>query len=344
MAQVVRETRQAVNTTRWRAALSQHCWFSWLLRLLGTLAITAWLLMQLNLREWQRVVVTPALLPLLGMVGAAWLFVLLGGFKFWVLYRALTPVAWRPFLGYFVVATSVGAFTPASVGDFSLVALLRRERIPVHTSLSVMVLDRVLTMSIYAVVFLPLTLGLVFHIDSWWLMPASVLLGITLLLTLHTIAVVLQRGSALLARWRLSWLTASLLMTSTLIRQYPWHLLGNIGLTCVRCVMAGVTVQLALWAAGEWQPFLPVLYTTNTLSLLNLLPVSLGGLGVYEGGGVALLGQLGFDRDRVFAALVYQRFYVLLYALLVLVLWRVMVLVWPRPERSGDDSTRPSQL
>jgi uncharacterized membrane protein YbhN (UPF0104 family) len=98
------------------------------------------------------------------MIVVAWLFVLLGGIKFWVLYRALTPVSFSSFIRYFVVATSLGTFTPASLGDFSLAALLRREHIAVRDSMSVLVLDRALTVSLYAAVFLPLTLGLLLHI------------------------------------------------------------------------------------------------------------------------------------------------------------------------------------
>ena len=108
-------------------------------------------------------------------------------------------------------------------------------------------------------------------------------------------------------------------------RSDPWHLLGNTILTLLRCVTAGVVVQLALWAAGEWQPFLPVLYTTNAIAVLNLLPVSFAGLGIYEGGGVVILSQLGFDRERVFTALVYQRLYIILYSLLILLLSRAIV-------------------
>jgi len=274
---------------------------------------------------WQRVIVAPAVLPLLGMIVVAWLFVLLGGVKFWVLYRALTPVAFRPFIQYFIVATSLGAFTPASLGDFSLAALLREKQIPVHTSMSVLVVDRVLTVSIYAAVFLPLTLSLLFHSAYVWWIPASFLAGGTLLWILSGNTVLRHLGCRILGRLHLPFLVDFMATTSDLLWQYPWHLLGNITLTFLRCVTAGVVIQCALWAAGEWRPFLPVLYTTNTISVLNLLPISFAGLGMYEGGGVAILSQLGFDRERVLAALVYQRLYIILYSLIVLLGFRAVL-------------------
>jgi uncharacterized membrane protein YbhN (UPF0104 family) len=95
-------------------------------------------------------------------------------------------------------------------------------------------------------------------------------------------------------------------------------IIGNIVLTFLRCLTAGLVVQCALYAAGEYGPFLPVLLTTNSISLLNLLPVSLAGFGVYEGGGVAILSQFGFSPERVLAALIYQRAYIIIYSLLML--------------------------
>src|SRR5262249_32306462 len=118
---------------------------------------------------------------------------------------------------------------------------------------------RVLTVSLYAAVFLPLTLGLLLHITYVWWVPVGLLVGSTFIVALNAATAVRHLVRCTLMHSRLAWLVGFLAATSTLLRQHPWHLLGNIVLTLLRCVMAGVVVQLALWAAGEWQPFLPVL-------------------------------------------------------------------------------------
>jgi len=252
------------------------------------------------------------------MVGTAWLFVLLGGIKFWVLHQGLTPVRFASFITHFVVATAFGAFTPASLGDFSLAALLRREQIPVHESMAVMVVDRVVTLSMYAMIFLPLMFGLLLHTAHLWWVSVSVMVMVALLLVLNRVGAVRQLVQRVLEHLSLPFLPAFLATTSALLRQHPWHLLGNVGLTFVRCLVSGLVVQCALWAVGEYPPFLPVLSTTNTIAILNLLPVSLAGFGVYESGGVTLLGLLGLQREHVFVALVYQRVYVLLSSCVIL--------------------------
>lgn len=305
--------------------IQHHRWLGWLLQTLVTTFIIIWILTYLDLNELRQAAVTPAWLPLIGMAFAAWVFVLIGGAKFWVLFRALTPVPFLSFIGYFLVATALGTFTPATLGDFSLAAFLRREQIPVHQSMSVIVVDRVITIGIYGTVFLPLTFGLLLHMGQLWWAPVSFLVGGMLILILNRLPTVRKMINRFLKHLHLSFLSDFLSTTSDLLRLHPWHLLGNVGLTLLRCVVSGGVVQFALWAAGEWQPFLPVLYTTNSISLINLLPVSLAGLGVYEGGGVAILSQLGFDQERVFAGLMYQRFYIILYSLVMLILSRLLI-------------------
>jgi len=310
--------------------LLNHRHFRWSLRLLVTVFLIGWILRSIDVEEFRRVALSPAWPPLVAMVLMAWVFVALGGMKFWVLFRALTPVSLRAFMGYFLVATALGSFTPATLGDFSLVVLLRREEIPLHQSLSIMVVDRVVTVSIYAALFLPLTLGLLLQSRLLWLIPVGFAIAGGLVLALNGHPGVRAVIARLLERLRLSAAADFLATTSHLLRRRPWHLLGNIGLTLLRCVSAGMVVQFALWAAGEYAPFLPVLYTTNSLSLINLLPISLAGLGAYEGGGVAIFGRLGLDEERVFAALVYQRVYIILYSLLILLFSRLLIR-WMRP-------------
>ncbi|MGE3540970.1 MAG: YbhN family protein [Candidatus Tectimicrobiota bacterium] len=285
---------------------------------MGTLGMLIWLWAQLDLQALREAVVWPALLPLGGMIGTAWVFVLLGGVKFWLLCRVLTSIPVRIFMYHFCVATAFGAFTPAALGDFSLAALLRREHVPVHESMAVILVDRAVTMGMYAMVFVPLTFGFLLHSAFLWWVPVGVGCTTVLTLGLNSIGAVRQTIRRLLAYSPSVLLVDCLGTTSRLIRQHPWHLLGNIGLTFLRCLVSGLVVLCALWAAGVYPAFFPVLATTNTIAILNLLPVSLAGLGVYEGGGVALLGRLGLPQERVLMALVYQRLYVLLSSFLIL--------------------------
>jgi uncharacterized protein (TIRG00374 family) len=294
-----------------------------LFRLLIALLAIAWLLAYLDIPELLRVVIAPAWSPLCAMVAVSLAFILIGGAKLWLLVRSLTPVPFSRLMGYFLVATALGTFTPASLGDFSLPAFLRRAEVPVYESLAVMVVDRAITLSMYATIFLPLTLGLLLHTTRFWWVTAGVVVVIMVILALNGIATVRQKMCRVLEGLHLSGVADFLATASRLLRLHPWHLLGNIFLTFVRCVVSGLVVYLALCAAREQSPFLPVLYTSNSIALLRFLPISPAGLGLYEAGGVAVLGHLGLDRERVLAAFVYVRIYAIAYSLLVLAFYRM---------------------
>lgn len=290
----------------------------WGIRILVTLLSLLWIQRQLDVTVLQKIALIPATLPLVGMVFFALLFVLVGATKFWLLFRTVTTLTFVSFLRHFLVATAIGAFTPASLGDFSMAATLRREGIAVHQSMALVTVDRVITMAIYGLVFVPLTLGLVSNFNYLWWIPLGGCMLTTGLIVLNANVRVRRVLSRVMHRFHWNFLIAFLQTLSNLFRTSPGPVLGNIVLTLFRCLISGLVVQCALWSAYEYQPFLPVLSVTNSIAILNLLPVSFFGFGIYEGGGIALLGRLGFHQERVMAGLLYQRVYVICYSLAML--------------------------
>jgi uncharacterized membrane protein YbhN (UPF0104 family) len=80
----------------------------------------------------------------------------------------------------------------------------------------------------------------------------------------------------------------------------------------VRSFVAGLVVYLALLSVDAHAGFLAVVAITNSLTLINRLPISLGGIGLYEGGAVAAFGRMNLGAEQVFAAFVLHRAYVIL--------------------------------
>jgi uncharacterized protein (TIRG00374 family) len=228
-------------------------------------------------------------------------------------------------LRYYVVAAALGSFTPGAVGDFSMVGLLRREHIPVHQGLSAMLVDRAITLGLYGLVYLPIALVLVLATPEWLWVPAG--LGAA-----AAIAVALNRSAPFrgtMTAWIIRPLVPSLeeffRSCSDLLRFHPRALLANLGVTILRSLVSGVVIYMALWAAGADVGFLPTTVLTNSLSLLTYLPISISGIGIYEGGAVALFSRLGADSERVFAAFVFQRVYIIVSSLLMLAAGRLLL-------------------
>jgi uncharacterized membrane protein YbhN (UPF0104 family) len=109
--------------------------------------------------------------------------------------------------------------------------------------------------------------------------------------------------------------------------EYRINLYSNVFLSSLRGIVSGIALISALMAANLNPPFLPTICITNSLSVITYIPVSLSGLGIYEGGGLILLDSLGLNREQVVAGLFYQRVYIILWSLVTIVLWGVVMAI-----------------
>lgn len=296
-------------------------------RLLVAAGIVVLILRSLDLSAFRQVMVAPQWEPLLAMMVAALAFRLLGTAKIWIMLSAFAPVRLGTVLRDGFVALSLGTFTPASVGDFSLVTFLRREGIPVHQGLSAMVVDRGVTLAFTVLVYLPITLVLVAPGREWWWLPVGCAAVLGVGLGVNLVPSFRRKLLQFLVRPLLPRLEDFLRATSELLRRHPMRVLANVGVTFVRSIVSGIAIALGLLAAGSashlsGSHLVWVVALTNSLNLLNALPISVRGIGVYEGGALVAFSLIGLhlQREHVFAAFVFLRAYVVLSSLLVLVI------------------------
>lgn len=309
---------------------------AWVGRLLVAAGLILLILRKLDLGEFQQVIVSAQWGPLAVMVVAALVFMLLGIVKVWIILLPLAPVHLVTVLRYGIVATALGTFTPAALGDFSLVGFLRREGIPVHKGFSAMLVDRGITLVLNGLVYLPLTVLLVLDARQWLWVPLAVGLAVAIALSLNLITPFRRWLRERIVKPFLPRLEDFLRACSDLLRVYPAYLLANIGVTLARSLVAGWVIAMALLAASTSAGLLQVTVLTNSLSLLNYVPISLSGVGVYEGGAVALFSRLGLSGERVFAAFVFQRAYMILSSLLFLGLARPLMGGKLSADRAGE--------
>ncbi len=298
-------------------------------RVLILAAIVWWVARRLDLAEAANLVRSPQPWALLGMIGCGVLFGIIGGIKVWTLLRALAQVSLQRTVVYFFVASSIGAFTPAALGDFSLAAFLKRENVPVHDGLAIVLVDRLVSVSLYVLVFTPLTLTFLIRSATLMWVPVLYLAVVGIALGLNARARVRGWIRENIVERFVPRTLGFLSTTSRLVRLYPWAMAGNVGVGLVRGVVGGMVVWMALLAVGTSAELLPAIAATNTLAVINVLPISFGGFGVYEGGGVLLFEAFGMEAVHVLAALLLQRIYVLASSTLILVI-ATIVLVWQR--------------
>ena len=281
------------------------------LRLSISVVLILWIFKSVDLGIFKTVAVTPRLIPMVAMVACSLLFVFLGGFKLWILLRVFSPISLWVFTAYFFLAGSIGSLAPAIFGDFTLIGLAKRGKIPVHQSVSALLMDRFVTMVIALFVFTPFTLMLFLPMRPAYILFLSV---ITLLLSGGLAWLFLRSAPILFDKFAITkrfWESFSLYIT-----RYRISLFQNILISGVRGIVSGLTLIFALMAAKLSPPLIATICISNSLSILTHIPVSLSGLGLFEGGGLVLFVALGLSKEQVLAGLFYHRAYIILWAVI----------------------------
>ncbi len=295
---------------------------SFVFRFVVSIVLLLLIFKSVDLGIFSEIVVTPRLLPIIAMVGFSVLYLFLGGLKLWVLFRGFSSISLWLFTGYYFAAGSVGSLAPAVLGDFTMVGLARQNQIPIHKSVSAILADRFITMVIAAFVFTPFTLMFVLPVKPLFII---VLTGTLVLLLVCLIWAAVRFAPLLVDKFSVAkrfWESLTLYFRGDRKRLY-----ANIFISGFRGVISGITLILALMAANVSPPFFSTICITNSLSILTHIPVSLSGLGIYEGGGMLLLEALGLNREQVLAGLVYQRAYIIIWSLVTAAIWGLVIAV-----------------
>ena len=107
-------------------------------------------------------------------------------------------------------------------------------------------------------------------------------------------------------------------LTSDYMRKYRKYLLLNILFNILKIIIAGAILWLTFFLFSIEDNFLLLISIYNLSRVLALLPVSIGGLGVLEGGVALSLARLGFNYSVVILAMFFLRILAIGLALLTL--------------------------
>jgi uncharacterized membrane protein YbhN (UPF0104 family) len=285
--------------------------FSFIFRFAVSVVLLLWIFRSVDLGIFSEIVVTPNLLPIIAMIGFSVFYVFLGGLKLWVLFRGFSPISLWLFTGYFFLAGSIGSLAPAIFGDFTMVGLARQNQIPVHSSVSAILTDRFITMVIALFIFTPFTLIFVLPVKPSFIMLIMAILALLfgcLIWCFVRFAPLLFDKFSVTKRF---WESFALYFKGDRKNLYV-----NILISGFRGIISGITLIFALMAANLQPPVVTTICISNSLSVLTHIPISISGLGVFEGSGLILFEAVGLNREQVLAGLLYHRIYIIIWACL----------------------------
>jgi len=221
---------------------------------------------------------------------------LLGGINLWLLLRAMTTdIRLSSALKCSVIGWSGGVFTPGKVGELSAIYLLTREGVsPAHATAAFLA-DKGVTL---LTLFVGACAGAV-------LLSGVTDIGLTALLISGVLAVSTVTGCCL---WRLAparfrqKIDAFNRALASLWRSHRPVLAANLLLTLLKWVITAAALLLIFGGIGYTPNLFKAMCAAMTISLLNLVPVTLHGLGLKELAAVPMYGSLGIPADAAVAA------------------------------------------
>jgi uncharacterized protein (TIRG00374 family) len=251
---------------------------------------------------------------------------LLGAAKMFVLLRAFGRVPYLTVVRYDMVATSIGYFTPGSIGaPISLTLNLRKESIGMAQSAAAFMVDKVLTL---VVVVCFGCIGIWFAFSGEALHPAVGQLFVYAAYVLFAAAlvgtgIVVARHISILQR--LYDIAARVWKAMSIYRDHKSSLALNLGITVVmQCVWALLWL-IVFHGLGMQVQFLGLLTTVPAVSFVGYLPVSVGGLGTQEVTAIALWAHAGILAESALSAFLVSRILTLITAVALII---VGVKVW----------------
>jgi uncharacterized membrane protein YbhN (UPF0104 family) len=97
-------------------------------------------------------------------------------------------------------------------------------------------------------------------------------------------------------------------LTSDYFRKYSKYLALNIIVNIIKIMLGGLAIWINFQMFSIQVDFLMLLSVFNLSRIVSLIPISIGGIGILEGGVALSLAKIGFDYSSVLLAMFFERF------------------------------------
>lgn len=202
-------------------------------------------------------------------------------------------------LRYYITAWSIGLFVPGKIGEFSIIAYFKNQKISVAQGLVVSILDKLITL----IVLLGFSL-----VGAYFLLPfrifSIIFAAFVIISAGFGLFVFTPRGSELFERifFKKSVHFKDFLSVLRQVYRKPWLVIANFFLTFVKWMVTAVAFYYILRLLGQNISLFWVAIIYSTTIIISLIPISLSGLGVKEGAAYLMFSASGIDATVAFTA------------------------------------------
>ena len=231
------------------------------------------------------------------------LFILLiiGTLNVKILFSPIKQINFFKLFRYMFVGWSLGLFTPGKIGEFSTAYfLLKKENIPLGKGVSVLLLDKIITL---------LTLFLLALLGFYLFLPKILFLSIFIILILFIIFIAIFFFTEVLRKLIKKYILRKHSEKFTgfsktfvyFLKEKKSILLLNFIITFFKLFIGALTAKIVFLALGYNIPivFLILIHSAVTISIL--IPISLNGIGITDAFYIFLLSYLSVNASIVIA-------------------------------------------
>ncbi|MEM6797344.1 MAG: lysylphosphatidylglycerol synthase transmembrane domain-containing protein [Acidobacteriota bacterium] len=253
---------------------------------------------------------------LLALVLVRPFLILVRGLRIWHLVRVTSerPLPLASAVGWHFVSVHLGVFTPAGLGELSMAYFLRRRhRVSEEHTVAAMMLDKLITLGVLSILGL---VGAILYlgIDARAWLAGAALAGLAALWALSRgltdrdgVEDPGQDAGSPSKRSVGRRIILTLRSAGEVLARRPGAILANVAAAVLQSLLFTAQIWLCFRMFGAGVSFFGIFWISGLGRLVNLLPITLGGLGVYEGSMVLLLEQLGTTRELALAAVLIPR-------------------------------------
>lgn len=210
-----------------------------------------------------------------------------------------------------MLSWAVGLFTPGKVGEFSLVYFLKKDGLEIGKAIGVALIDKVITL-LTLLICSGLGMFTLFGLRYTFYLPlvlaAAVILAYLLLFCAEKINS--ERFSQGLRDFRTS--------LKEFLQKHKGLLVINFILTMVKWCITGVAFFVVFASFGSSSNVFMIIIISMTIIIINIIPITLHGLGLKEVAAVYLYGMINIPEDVAVASSLF--FSLLAYAVGILLI------------------------
>lgn len=230
------------------------------------------------------------------IVGLYALTLFLGGVKLWIVLKALRkniPVSKT--IIYSILSWSTGLFTPGKVGEVSLIYFLKQQGIETGTGTGVLLIDKSLTLSTL-IACSGVGMFLLFHVKSilLFLLILAAALGTIYILTFWA-----ERITPLRLQ---SWLSSLRMSLQTVFHGNTMLLLFAFILAIFKWCVTGMAFYIVFISLGCSSNILFVMIISMTITIINIIPITLHGLGLKEMAAIHFYSLIDIPKEAAVAS------------------------------------------